>query len=507
MLKSTDPLRGPSRGDVEWALGRVENLPMVSRLDELKDFVRELYHLAQIVELDAAILLAVSALETASWSSEPWTTNLNPADSIVDEFDLGLAYRDGKEAARALLVRVYRYVYGPIPRDHVLAPYVMLNPRSTAAFAMEWDGHVAWLHDLTGKWAPDPNYHDKLMQWAATYLPDLQDVVLPEPKLDDKPVFGLVPHPPYQSRIIDKPLGAGWNDRGPRNIVGTCVHTMQGTLMGTDRFFRNRNDKGWRKLTDYGIGGAPEVANGHHELDGVIYLWNDPRSRRTPWASSWGEEGPGVEGHGQAFIDAYGTPAINRDLVSIELSGFYVDQWSPRETVPTPKQLESLCRLVAYWHDQARVPSDAFPVNPRSGVVTQLQHYEFAKKACPGPKVRGLTETYWTRVREILRQYQLGGGFAEPVPPPPWDGTDKLLNKVTFHAVPRNRQRVHAAIDGLACLKWATVSAPPVRAPLSQGEEFAAVYWIKSDPIDENPVWWVTQEGARISCSGTVEQP
>jgi hypothetical protein len=216
-------------------------------------------------------------------------------------------------------------------------------------------------------------------------------------------VFGRVPLPPIRDRIIhDKPENVGWDDRGPRkgSIVGTCVHMMEGTLQGTDNFFRL---PGVGALTDYGIGNLHEDGP---DLDGVIFMWNDPEGGRSPWASGWGDEGPGIEADGQAFIDAYGTPAINKQLVSIELSGFF----EKRQTPVSDKQFESLCQLIAYWHDRARVPWHAFPVNPATGVVTQLQHWEFAKKACPGAIVRGMTDAYQRRVKEIMRQHQTAGG-------------------------------------------------------------------------------------------------
>ena len=223
-------------------------------------------------------------------------------------------------------------------------------------------------------------------------------------------VFGNVPHPPFQDRLINNPNGS-LNQGSPRDIVGTCVHRMDGTLMGTDGFFRNDLPEA---LTDYGIGGALDG-----DLDGVIFRWVDPTGPIVPFAS-----GPfdGPEGDGPAFVNAYGASAINSRLVSIELSGCSGrPDASPGcqglpETQVTAAQFESLCQLIAYWHDQAQVPSGQFPVNPATGVVTQMQHYEFAQKACPFPIVRGLTTAYQTRVKEIMSaaQSQAGVGVGFP---------------------------------------------------------------------------------------------
>jgi hypothetical protein len=138
--------------------------------------------------------------------------------------------------------------------------------------------------------------------------------------------FRQVPRPPINDRtIIDT---AAWDDNGPRNIVGTCVHRMENGLDPTDTWFRTDaahiEDK--LALTDFGIGGVLDQGLG---LDGVIYQWNDPLGPRSPYANGWSkEEGPDIEENGQPFIDSYGSfdagrKAINRDLVSLELSGQY----------------------------------------------------------------------------------------------------------------------------------------------------------------------------------------
>lgn len=212
--------------------------------------------------------------------------------------------------------------------------------------------------------------------------------------------FGNVPHPPFEDRPINNPNGS-FDTGGPRNIVGTCVHRMDGTLMGTDSFFRNDRPEA---LTDYGIGGA---LDGHR--DGVIFRWLIPTGRLAPIANGRNND---PEGDGPAFTAAYGASAINTHLVSIELSGCSGEPFpapfcrNKPETDVTAAQFESLCHLIAFWHDQARVPWGSFPVNPATGVVTQMQHFEFADKACPYPIVRGLTSEYQARVKDIMRAAQ-----------------------------------------------------------------------------------------------------
>ncbi|HEV2107145.1 MAG TPA: N-acetylmuramoyl-L-alanine amidase [Thermomicrobiales bacterium] len=205
-------------------------------------------------------------------------------------------------------------------------------------------------------------------------------------------VFGRIAKPPVVVRHLTpdrKPRG--WSRLGPRRIVGTVVHRMEGTLRGSEQHFLSDDPHGRDALADYGIGGALDG-----DLDGVTWEWIAEDDDRSPWASGPSD---GLEGDGPGFVQAYGVAAINRDLRSIELSG-------KGETPVTPKQFEALCQLIAYVHDRSEIPWDSFPRHPVSGVVTQLQHWEIARKECPGRVVRELTDTYQERVRGILRAAQ-----------------------------------------------------------------------------------------------------
>jgi hypothetical protein len=154
-------------------------------------------------------------------------------------------------------------------------------------------------------------------------------------------------------------------------------------------------------LTDYGIGGSTDGA-----LDGAIWRWNDPTGRRSGWANGGSD---GLEGDGPAFVQKLGVNAINRDLVSIERS-----DGGDINTSMSPKQFEAICQLTAYWFDQAQVPHDAFPVNPKVGVVTHMLHKEFATKDCPFPPVYNRITEIQDRVRAILKQYQETAGAPAP---------------------------------------------------------------------------------------------
>jgi hypothetical protein len=217
-------------------------------------------------------------------------------------------------------------------------------------------------------------------------------------------VFGRVPWPRVINRIIpgDRgggqwvPVGqnSGWDNLGPRTFRGVCLHIMEGTLDGTDAYFRN--EARTRALTDFGIGwGSKGSVNGIARYD--IYQWNSMASGRAPWAS-----GPanGVEGDGQAFISAYGVNAINRDLRSIEFAG--------RESqgeLPSA-QVDLGVALIAALADGDQVRYDAWPF--RNGVPLIMAHREFSTKTCPGWWLMSQVSSISDRVGEILERYQTG---------------------------------------------------------------------------------------------------
>ena len=209
------------------------------------------------------------------------------------------------------------------------------------------------------------------------------------------PVFGSVPHPPYRKLLVNKDgPGNGYSAVPPRRIVGTCVHATWG--YGTPGFYQQFF--GWSLVNGvkvYGERHADALVDYYVDRSGEIAMLNEPEGTRSPWANGGSD---GLEGDGPAFVAALGVGAINDRLVSIETEG-------KDEGLAAP-QMAGLAALVAYWHDRARVPADAFPANPNVGCVTQMQHWEFATKDCPFAGVRAQTDEYQAAAREIMRRHQ-----------------------------------------------------------------------------------------------------
>lgn len=221
-------------------------------------------------------------------------------------------------------------------------------------------------------------------------------------------VYGRVPHPGYvdlQATTADKPEGVGWDNLGRRTPKGVVLHRMVGTLRSTDQHFGN---PAVGSLTDYGIGSANIDGA---ELDGVIHQYNDPRGWRSGWASG---RVSAPYGDGAKFVAKYGINAVNRDLVSIETSGWDSEPF-------TAFAWGELVHLVAYWADQCQVPYSSLPLNPHTGINFVIWHQEFTigtGKKCPFSWMMANTDRLYTDVAAFLKSYQQGvAGQPQPKPP------------------------------------------------------------------------------------------
>lgn len=442
MLKLTDKILSPRRGDAATALAYLDRPDAKDRA-----YVDALWRWCGVAGVDFAIALAWSYVETADLTSTRWIRDTQPAgigipaDSTVQPFVIP----DGAAASRLHVQCLFSIV------ERELHPLIPLWPEAETWLRRVWlpkvndprFPRVERLTDLDIRYRDSHGEMQATWAWghqagqpaqaaiakAARVWPDLPNQ---QEDNDMALTFGKVPHPPFQDRYIPDSQNGAWNDLGQRRPFGAVQHSMIGTLMGTDGWFRRgRISTG---LTDYGIGGSTDGA-----LDGVIFRWNDPRGRRAGWANGTTD---GLEGDGPLFVRTLGVNAVNRDLVSIERS-----DGGNINTPMSPKQFESICALTAYWFDQAKVPWDRFPLNPALGIVTHFLHYEFATKACAFPPVNDRIGEVQNRVRAIMKAAQTKG-TEEPTTPPvhppqpphdrfPFGWTAKQL-KGRFGEVPYN---------------------------------------------------------------------
>lgn len=88
-------------------------------------------------------------------------------------------------------------------------------------------------------------------------------------------------------------------------------------------------------------------------------------------------------------------------------------------------------------------------------------------------------------------------------PPPTFDGTDKAMGAVTFHAVGQDIEVAQA----LTPRQFADPASCQTRDPLQAGDTFNALYWVEGVPVAGERRWWVTADGSRIWGGGTVQRP
>lgn len=223
--------------------------------------------------------------------------------------------------------------------------------------------------------------------------------------------FGNVPRPAIEQRIIPNTQaveGHGWDNLGKRNPKFIALHRMVGTLGGTDTWFRKPSVA---SLTDFGMGIASIDGPANA---GRIFQWNDYHGHRSGWAS-----GPakGAYGDGLAIINKYGINAVNRDGVSVEVSG--TDE--PLDAV----SWKALVHLCAFLIDEMKIPYTSLPKNPHTGINVLIWHNEFTNgtgKQCPFPWLRNNTNRLYNDIKAFLKPYQEGEKKPEPAPAPTPEG-------------------------------------------------------------------------------------
>ena len=194
-----------------------------------------------------------------------------------------------------------------------------------------------------------------------------------------------------------RPLGTQTEPAMDRYDV-ICLHTMVGSLYGTDQMFHDNGYSGTE--SHYGVGGIWGSDAGRN-LDGVVYQWQD-------------------EGH-QADANLDGNPRV----ISIETAD---NAAATVEAIPpwTPRQCESIARLVADIARRRNIPVVLIPDSKptRRGIGYHRQGCEHSDgigshpgylvaggerwsnaigKGCPGPaRIAQITSTIIPRVQQLL---------------------------------------------------------------------------------------------------------
>lgn len=201
-----------------------------------------------------------------------------------------------------------------------------------------------------------------------------------------------IPRPPIEVRLITKTPGIGRDENDRQRIPRFTVdHSMVGTLLGTDSFFRINSTAA---LTDFGVGLA-DRGDGYAR----IFQWNDYNGKQIGWAS-----GP-VRipfGDGPRILSLFGgANGLNQFGVSIE----HDDSGNPNTPV-SAAQWSSSAWLHAWLHGEVLMPHQSaatFDYN--------THHREFtgtAYKDCPFPRIYDHTEEFQAATKSIMRHWQEG---------------------------------------------------------------------------------------------------
>lgn len=344
------------------------------------------------------------------FQSDRWVKEGNPAGlGVVDNLPDGTPVHTFTPESAARIHATHLAGYAGIAPPQA---WVEMDFRWKAMLREGYYGVARDTNDLSGRWATGRDYGPKIEgRWS------LYGFTEPQKEQGNMAIaFGNVPMYGHRKRILsnrEAVEGKGWNNLGKRTPKFVALHRMVGTLWGTDGYFRN---PAVASLTDYGIG--IESVDGKANA-GVILQWNDPEGYRAGWAS-----GPVSKpyGDGLCIVNKYGINAVNRDGVSLEISGTnqVIDEFSWNEIV----------HFCAWWADHLEIPYTALPLNPHTGCNFLIWHNEFTDgtgKECPFTWMRNNTNRLYRDVISLLKKYQESSvpvpqpePQPEPIPEPTW---------------------------------------------------------------------------------------
>jgi len=366
------------------------------------EYATELWRLCSLVGIDPAILFAQAAHETYDFSSAWWQYRRNPAGiGITGDAEQNAAshiWQNGIEAARAHVVHMAVYAHGVASYVWLeLSPFKALDPRLSAVTEAGYAGKVRTLADLTGKWATDPKYAEKIAAKANAIFPNRQEI---------QPLSittGRVPYPDVIQSHLPASNPYVVEAGAPKIPEAVIWHRMLGTWGGTNSWMHMG-----KAATAYGVAVA---ATDGASAAGKIYEW----IARTGWYGESSGPARGPYGDGLIYANEVGVASINRCSKAIEISGNY-------DTPLDEKARDSIAAITAYWADQRGIPWTEFPTYKAKGRSYVIWHNEItgmAYKECPGSVVMTETPALIERTKQIMKKYQEDAVIEPPTPEKP----------------------------------------------------------------------------------------
>lgn len=235
---------------------------------------------------------------------------------------------------------------------------------------------------------------------------------------------------------------------------------------------------------EYGVGHGTTAPNQHTGIDVNVPLGTVLHTPLAGVVRCVGNDGPGDWGQGcGAFPDQFTGGVGNVTILTdagLKLTFGHVNQ-----------------PLVAL-HQRVNAGD---PVATSGGMVGPHLHLDVAVNR---------NGTYWLVDPVPAIQAVLDGGIppingtCDAIAPPPFDGTEKVINGVIFRP---SRRTVRSAVDGLNGRRFANRESCQTRNPLGLGETINVLYWVDGEPVAGESRWWVAEDGTRIWSGGTEERP
>ena len=159
----SDPLLAPARGKVEQILNHARRFGS-QRMADVEAYVTEVYSLAPLVGLDPAVVISQSNLETDTWRTAYWSNQSQPGRDR-NHGQMVLSRSPGRMARTPLGVRSFTSIstrWASLPVATSWSRISSSIPATRQRSRPGTPGSRRTIDDLTGRWAVDPNYGEKL---------------------------------------------------------------------------------------------------------------------------------------------------------------------------------------------------------------------------------------------------------------------------------------------------------------------------------------------------------
>ena len=437
-------------------------------------YLFELHDLCVQSNIRFEIAFAQACDETNVFRSTFWEQYTNPVGFGAEETleRLGqINYVGGSwtpvGAARVHLHHLSLYTYGYwMPK--VIQQYQALNFRLTKVAAAGYVGKAPTIQGLAGRWAANLSYADQIAAHANRAFPGLNNTPDVGTEVEMAPTIYDIRNDAHAARFGLSPwerdylLGrCMWNRNGAKPKAIVC-HIQDGVSWGS---------------LDWWVNGRDQYGNPIQASSTVLVQKDGSILKVIPE-----EHGPWTNGDvNQPTAASAGLRALggnpNNWSLTIEAEG------RPWDVMPQV-QVDAIVWQCQDWMRRYAIGLDMVDTHSSINSVSRAN--------CPGQ--------YFARVYAALSAAPVVPTYVKPFPPPAFDGTDKDINGVTFHAL----KRVFTSV-GVNSRLWAKLDAPKTRPMIPAGEKIYTYYWIEGEDIDGNNRWLVGQGGSRIWSGGVHE--